>query len=257
MISDNSLNIQELVNERKVPVIAWTGAWRFASEYCFTVANGDIPTEGVMCAQWMASKGITTIGLFWEQGSSGRDYAEFFREECGRLGITVTRDVKLGPNPRGLVDHLRAMKESGTEAVYYGGYGYATFHFARAFKELDWDPPRVMGTAFMFYSNTNEWAEGLEGWHGVDQLGDDGTNPNYEAMITRFQKRFGRTSKKRGGRPRLRHRPGRHPWPRQRRHGHPGGGHAGPGAHPVDARHQRRTGHLRAVRPVGPSRLQG
>ena len=58
MISDNSLNIQDLVNERKVPVIGWTGAWRFASEYCFTVANGDIPTEGVMCAQWLAVEGL-------------------------------------------------------------------------------------------------------------------------------------------------------------------------------------------------------
>lgn len=195
LISDNCLNIQELVNQRKVPVIGWTGAWRFASEYCFTVANGDVPTEGVMCAQWLAGQGYETVGMFWEQGSSGRDYADFFREEAVRLGLTVARDVKLGPNPRGLTEHLRAMKEQGVEAIYYGGYGYATFHFARAFEELDWDPPRVMGTAFMFYSNTNEWAQGLEGWHGVDQLGEDGTNPNYEAMIERFETRFGRTSK--------------------------------------------------------------
>jgi len=195
MISDNSLSIQSLVNERKVPVIAWTGAWRFASEYCFTVANGDVPTEGVMCAQWLAKHGHKSVGMFWEQGSSGRDYADFFREEAQRLGITITRDVKLGPNPRNLTEHLRAMRDGGTEAIYYGGYGYATFHFARGFKELDWDPPRVMGTAFMFYSNTNEWAQGLEGWHGVDQLGEDGTNPNYEAMIGRFEQRFGRTSK--------------------------------------------------------------
>ena len=75
------------------------------------------------------------------------------------------------------------MREMGTEGIYYGGYGYSTFHFAEAFRALDWDPPRVMGTAFMFYSNSNEWAEGLEGWHGVDQLGEDGANPNYEAMI--------------------------------------------------------------------------
>jgi ABC-type branched-subunit amino acid transport system substrate-binding protein len=52
-----------------------------------------------------------------------------------------------------------------------------------------------MGTAFMFYSNSNEWAQGLEGWHGVDQLGEDGTNPNYNAMIERFEKRFNRTSR--------------------------------------------------------------
>ena len=84
------------------------------------------------------------------------------------------------------------MRELGVEGLYYGGYGYATFHFAAALKALDWDPPRVMGTAFMFYSNSNEWAEGLEGWHGVDQLGEDGANPNYNAMIERFEKRFGR-----------------------------------------------------------------
>jgi branched-chain amino acid transport system substrate-binding protein len=195
MISDNSLSIQDLVNQRKVPVIGWTGAWRFASEYCFTIANGDIPTEGVMCAQWLANQGFKNVGMFWEQGSSGRDYADFFREEAQRQGLTITRDVKLGPNPRNLTEHLRAMRDGGTEGIYYGGYGYATFHFARAFEELGWDPPRVMGTAFMFYSNTNEWAKGLEGWHGVDQLGEDGTNPNYEAMIQRFEKRFHRTSK--------------------------------------------------------------
>ena len=39
------------------PCIGWTGAHKFASEYCFTVANGDIPTEGVMCAQWLKAAG--------------------------------------------------------------------------------------------------------------------------------------------------------------------------------------------------------
>lgn len=195
MISDNCLVLQDTANELGVACIGWTGAHKFASEYCFTVANGDIPTEGTMCAHWMKKKGIRSAGLFWEQGSSGRDYAEYFRETALSLGISITREVKLEPNPVGLVDELRQMKELGTEGVYYGGYGYATFHFAEAFRALDWDPPRVMGTAFMFYSNSNEWAAGLEGWHGVDQLGEDGTNPNYEAMVARFEARFGRPTR--------------------------------------------------------------
>jgi ABC-type branched-subunit amino acid transport system substrate-binding protein len=87
------------------------------------------------------------------------------------------------------------MREQGAEAIVYMGYGYSTFHFARAFRALEWDPPRFMGTAFMFYSNSNEWAEGLEGWHGVDQLGEDGTNPNYVAMLKRYEARFGRSSR--------------------------------------------------------------
>lgn len=195
LISDNSLAVQDTVNEIGVPVIGWTGAHRFASDYCFTVANGDIPTEGVMCANWFFQRGIERVGLFWEAGSSGRDYADYFRETALRLGLTVTREVMLEPNPRHLTEHLRDMRDGGTEGVYYGGYGYSTFHFARAFEELQWDPPRIMGTAFMFYSNSNEWARGLEGWHGIDQLGEDGKNPNYEAFCRRFEKRFGRPTR--------------------------------------------------------------
>jgi len=195
MISDNSLVLQDLANELRVPCIGWTGAHRFASDYCFTVANGDIPTEGVMCAQWLEAQGLQRIGSFWEQGSSGRDYADYFRDTALQLGLTVVREVKLEPNPRGLKDDLAMMRDLGVEGIYYGGYGHATFHFAEAFKALDWDPPRVMGTAFMFYSNSNAWAEGLEGWHGIDQLGEEGTNPNYDAMVRRFEARFGRTTR--------------------------------------------------------------
>jgi ABC-type branched-subunit amino acid transport system substrate-binding protein len=195
MISDNCLLLQDLANELGVACIGWTGAHRFSSEYCFTVANGDIPTEGVMCAQWLKAQELNKVGLFWEQGSSGKDYADYFRDTALQLGLTVMREVKLEPNPRGLKDDLALMRDLGVEGLYYGGYGYATFHFAEAFKALDWDPPRVMGTAFMFYSNSNKWAEGLEGWHGVDQLGEDGANPNYNAMVSRFETRFGRTTR--------------------------------------------------------------
>jgi len=195
MISDNCLVLQPHADEIGVPVIGWTGAHRFASSSCFTVANGDIPTEGVMCANWLYQQGLEKVGLFWEAGSSGRDYADFFRETALRLGLVATREVMLEPNPRNLAEHLGEMRAMGTEGIYYGGYGYSTFHFAEAFRALDWDPPRVMGAAFMFYSNSNAWAEGLEGWHGVDQLGEDGANPNYEAMAKRFEARFGRKTK--------------------------------------------------------------
>ena len=195
LISDNSLVLQDTANQLGVSCIGWTGAHKFASEYCFTVANGDIPTEGAMCAHWLRQQGLKRVGLFWEAGSSGRDYADFFRDTALRLGLTITREVMLEPNPRRLQDDLAAMRDLGTDGLYYGGYGYATFHFAEALAALGWDPPRVMGPAFMFYSNSNEWAQGLEGWHGVDQLGEDGTNPNYNAMVDRFEERFGRRAR--------------------------------------------------------------
>ena len=196
LISDNSLVVQDTANELGVACIGWTGAHKFASDYCFTVANGDIPTEGVMCAQWMAEPGLP----------QGRHVlgAGQLRQGLRRL---LPRHRAAARPPGGARGEARAEPEgprrrpphrcatSASRRIYYGGYGYATFHFAAAFKELDWDPPRVMGTAFMFYSNSNAWAEGLEGWHGVDQLGEDGANPNYNAMVERFEKRFGRTTR--------------------------------------------------------------
>ena len=195
MISDNSVNLRETINATGVACIGWTGAVRFFGDYCFTVANGDIPAESTMCANWCFQEGHRKVGFFWERGSSGTDYADYFRRAAQNVGLDVAKEVSLGPNPRDLEAHLATMREQGVEAIVYVGYGYSTFHFARAFKALDWDPPRIMGTAFMFYSNSNAWAEGLEGWHGVDQLGEDGANPNYTAMVERFEKRFGRPAR--------------------------------------------------------------
>jgi len=195
MISDNSVNLCDLINETGVACIGWTGAVRFFGEYCFTVANGDIPAESTICANWCFQQGHRKIGFVWEKGSSGTDYSDYFRRAAQNVGVEIIKEVSFGPNPRNMEQHLATMRDQGAEAIVYVGYGYSTFHFARAFKALDWDPPRIMGTAFMFYSNSNAWAEGLEGWHGIDQLGEDGQNPNYEAMLERFRARFGRTSR--------------------------------------------------------------
>ncbi|MDN3357615.1 ABC transporter substrate-binding protein [Actinomadura sp. DC4] len=194
-ISDNSVNLCATVNRTGVPCLGWTGTTRFYGEYCFTVANGDIPVEGGMAADWCFRSGHTKLGFFWEQGSSGDLYSDYFRAAARGYDLEIVKEVQLGPNPRDLERHLAVMRDQGAQAIVYMGYGYSTFHFADAFRALEWDPPRFMGTAFMFYSNSNRWAEGLEGWHGVDQLGEDGANPNYEAMLERFQARFGRVSR--------------------------------------------------------------
>ena len=86
MISDNSPHAAgHSPTSSASPCIGWTGAHKFASEYCFTVANGDIPTEGVMCAQLAAaSRAYKKVGLFWERARRARDYADYFRDEADR-----------------------------------------------------------------------------------------------------------------------------------------------------------------------------
>jgi branched-chain amino acid transport system substrate-binding protein len=195
MIADNSETLAPYVNAAEVPVLLWTGTTLAFGEYVFTVANGDIPTESVICANWCAQQGHRKVGFFWERSSAGDVYAGYFRRTALQLGLEITKEVVIDPNPKDLAQHLAAMRDLGTEAVVHVGYGYSTIHYAKAFREVDWDPPRIMNTAFMFYSNSNEWAAGLEGWHGIDQLGEDGANPNYEALRRRFEARFGRATR--------------------------------------------------------------
>jgi branched-chain amino acid transport system substrate-binding protein len=194
LIADNSELLAPHADEAGVPIVTWTGSVRAHGEYHFNVANGGIPEESVICANWVRDQGLRKVGFVWERGSSGPDYADYFRRTALRLGLSITKEVPVSPNPRFLEQALREMKSLGTEALVYVGYGYAAFHFGPILAALDWDPPRIMGTAFMFYSNKNEWAAGIEGWHGIDQLGEDGANPNYEAMRRRFEARFRRRS---------------------------------------------------------------
>jgi len=99
-ISDNSVNVCDLVNSTGVACLGWTGTTRFAGEYCFTVANGDIPTEGWMGADWCFRNGYRKVGFFWEQGSSGDLYADYFRAAARYYGLDVIKETQLGPNPR-------------------------------------------------------------------------------------------------------------------------------------------------------------
>ena len=68
------------------------------------------------------------------------------------------------------------------------------------------------------------WAEGLEGWHGVDQLGEDGANPELQRHGRALREAVRPQHPQRGGGAGLRHRPGGHPRHRQRRHPAPRGG---------------------------------
>ena len=38
-----------------------------------------------------SSKGYEKVGLFWEAGSSGSDYADFFRDAAQQLGLDDRR----------------------------------------------------------------------------------------------------------------------------------------------------------------------
>ncbi len=110
------------------------------------------------------------------------------------------------------------MRDQGAEAIVYMGYGYSTFHFARAFKALGWDPPRFMGTAFMFYSNSQRMGRGPRGLARRRPVGGGRSQPQLQrdARAVRGEVRARLPQRRRG--PRLRHGTRRHAGDRQRQH---------------------------------------
>ena len=52
-------------------------------------------------------------------------------------------------------------------------------------RELDWDPPRIMSTAFMWYINEPRMLDDMEGWYGVDQVGQRRGRPEPELLAVR------------------------------------------------------------------------
>ena len=59
------------------------------------------PTESTMCANWCFQEGYTKVGFFWEKGSSGTDYSDYFRRTAGQLGLEIIKEVVARPQPAG------------------------------------------------------------------------------------------------------------------------------------------------------------
>ena len=196
-------------------------------------------------------------GFLWEKGSASDMYADYFRRTALQLGLEITKEVVLDFNPKNMKESLAEMRDLGTEAVAHVGYGYSTIHYARrsasstGTRRGSWTPRSCS------IRTPTSGPQGLEGWHGIDQLGEDGANPNYEAMIERFEARFGRTT--RNVVVALAYDTARVAMQgiANARIPTPGAREAGARDDQVDAVHERRPVVLHHVRRVRPPRLQG
>ena len=150
-----------------------------------------------MCAQWLKAQGLERVGLFWEQGSSGKDYADYFRDAAVGLGMTITREVEARAQPGGPAGATSTrMRATGRRGDLLRGLRLRHVPLRRGVQGTRLGPAPGHGDRLhVLFATRNAWAEGLEGWHGVDQLGEDGANPNYNAMVERFEKRFGRSTR--------------------------------------------------------------
>jgi branched-chain amino acid transport system substrate-binding protein len=175
--------VAPLANELQVPLISWAGTEQLQGEYCFRLGNGDVGGDAALVAAWLQRQGHRRIAVLSELSPNGEEYFRFFRQECRRHGLTITAVETVTQSPERLADNLDNLRQANADALAYMGYGMlaAKGLLREALDELQWDPPRIMSTAFMWYLMG---FDKFEGWVGIDQL--DLRNP----LTAKFHERF-------------------------------------------------------------------
>jgi ABC-type branched-subunit amino acid transport system substrate-binding protein len=186
--SDNAITVAPLANELQVPLISWCGTERLAGEYCFRLGNGDVGGDAALVAAWLKRQGHQRIAVLSEISPNGEEYFRFFRQECRRHGLSIAAVETVSQSPERLADNLDHLRQVDADALAYMGYGMlaAKGLLKDALDELQWDPPRIMSTAFMWYLMG---FDKFEGWVGIDQF--DPRNPLTQKFHDRFVARYG------------------------------------------------------------------
>jgi branched-chain amino acid transport system substrate-binding protein len=194
-ITDNALALLPAMERRHVPLVSTNGAKAFHSYYGFTIGNGGVSEEGSIMAGWLRESGHQRVAMITEVSPGGGEYSTAFRAAALQNRLEIVSERYIQTNGAGLAEGLRHLQtEVHPDAIAYCGYGYPTAMFNPILKEIGWDPPRIMSTAFMWYINESSILDDLEGWFGVDQVGDEegDPNPNFWPFVDKFEARFGR-----------------------------------------------------------------
>ena len=155
----------------------------------------------------MKRQGHQRIAVLSEVSPNGEEYFRFFRQECRRHGLTIAAVETVSQSPERLADNLDNLRQTNADAFAYMGYGMlaAKGLLREALDELDWDPPRIMSTAFMWYL---VGFDKFEGWVGIDQF--DPAEPAHRDVpraVRRTLRRGSAAVAERDSRARVRHRP--------------------------------------------------
>ncbi len=196
--SDNAITVGPLANELQVPLISWCGTERLQGDYCFRLGNGDCGGDAALVVGWLKRNGHERVAVLSEISPNGEEYFRFFRQECRRRDVSIAAVETVSQSPENLATNLDNLRQVGADALVYMGYGMlaAKGLLREALDKLGWDPPRIMGTAFMFYLMG---FDKFEGWVGVDQF--DPSNPLVEG-VPRTVRRTGTARTRRSGRTR-------------------------------------------------------
>jgi branched-chain amino acid transport system substrate-binding protein len=197
-VTNNALVLRDVINDAKVPYITMAGTTLFTGEYCFSLANGGHGEEAAILAGYLSDREYRRVVVTGEDSPGDAEYRAFFAEQAGLYGIEILASHYLAgePSDEEMDATLTRFRDLGPDALVYCGFGFHSRQLNPSLERIGWDPPKAMNAAIMWALASPEWASALEGWVGIEQTNNDHNdvekNPNWMAMIDRFEARFGR-----------------------------------------------------------------
>jgi ABC-type branched-subunit amino acid transport system substrate-binding protein len=195
MTTDNCLAVLPEVERLGVPNITMCGTQQYVGRFAFNLSNGGMGDEPAVMAAWLKGEGHERIAVLKDYPSQiGDEYCLYFRYACASLGISIAAEEPTSPvATQAEMDRaMAAAKRSDPDALVYFGLGSTVRHLGPALRSLGWDPPRVMCTAFVGATYSEELAHWLEGWVGVDQYDERNT------VLANMLQRYGAKHRGRG-----------------------------------------------------------
>lgn len=189
--TDNALSLLPHIERVGVPTFSICGSQEYVGRWAFSVSNGGMADEPAVVAAWLKGKGYRRVGLIREITQIGEEYTRYFRMKCQENGLRIASEGQIDviePEDT-LREQLAIVKDANPDALAYFGLGANGRKLNPALESLDWNPPKIMCTAFVGATFSREGALRLDGWVGVDQY-HEGNEVN-NAVVARYKARYG------------------------------------------------------------------
>ena len=190
-ITDNCVPTREAIDARfHVPAISVTGSDDWLGEWTFSLPQGSMTDEPIFWAELLANDGHQQVGVLVEQSLVGDSYLKNFRKACQVLGIRIVAEERIPQTAQDITDAVRTLHGAKAQAIVHCGFGFGMVHLNAALEQLQWNPPRVMGTAFQnAWINDVMW-QAIRGWTGCDQY--DEANLVGQRFLDQYEAAYGR-----------------------------------------------------------------
>jgi branched-chain amino acid transport system substrate-binding protein len=192
-ITDNCLAVTPLFERHGLATLNFPGTTDTRGEYGFHYQLGALYEDGPLAARAIAAAGMREVAVIRDRSPIGREFFDYFAEQCEAAEISITADLRCSPVATDLTAEVEHARSAKPDALVYLGFGGVLVALARALRAADWEPPRFTTSAGMhWYSSSPQDREVLSGWVYVDMVHEE--NQVLARLDKTYRERFGESA---------------------------------------------------------------